>query len=66
MSESQPSPFPLRVGAIDIGSNAIRLLAAEFSDETHWVELDNKRLPIRMGHSAFLTGRLEDGSMHDW
>ena len=63
MAESQSSPFPIRIGAIDVGSNAIRFLAAEFTDPEHWVELDNKRLPIRMGHSAFLTGRLEDESM---
>jgi exopolyphosphatase/guanosine-5'-triphosphate,3'-diphosphate pyrophosphatase len=59
----ESSPFPIRIGAIDVGSNAIRFLAAEFSDPSHWVELDNKRLPIRMGHSAFLTGRLEDATM---
>jgi exopolyphosphatase/guanosine-5'-triphosphate,3'-diphosphate pyrophosphatase len=59
----ESNPFPIRIGAIDVGSNAIRFLAAEFTDPTHWVELDNKRLPIRLGHHAFLTGRLEDASM---
>jgi exopolyphosphatase/guanosine-5'-triphosphate,3'-diphosphate pyrophosphatase len=63
LAESQDSPFPIRIGAIDVGSNAIRFLAAEFTDPSHWVELDNQRLPIRLGHSAFLTGRLEDESM---
>ena len=63
MAESQSSPFPIRIGAIDVGSNAIRFLAAEFTDPSHWVELDSQRLPIRLGHSAFLTGRLEDESM---
>lgn len=51
--------FPLRVAAVDVGSNATRFLAAEFSDHTQWTELAYKRLPIRMGHDAFLTGRLD-------
>ena len=63
VTETSSAPFPFRVGAIDVGSNAIRFLAAEFSDPTHWVELANERLPIRMGHSTFLTGRLEEESM---
>ena len=63
MNEPIPSPFPLRIGAIDVGSNAIRLLAVEFTDPENWLELDSQRLPIRLGHSAFLTGRLDDRLM---
>lgn len=51
------------MGAIDVGSNAIRLLAVEFTDAGRWVELESQRLPIRLGHSAFLTGRLEEAAM---
>ncbi|MEJ2502302.1 MAG: Ppx/GppA phosphatase family protein [Gemmatimonadota bacterium] len=50
--------FPLRVAAVDIGSNAIRFTAAEFLDPSHAVSLEYHRVPIRLGHSAFLTGRL--------
>lgn len=52
--------FPLRVSAVDIGSNAIRFTAAEFLDNTHHVDLEYQRVPIRLGHSAFVTGRLTD------
>jgi exopolyphosphatase / guanosine-5'-triphosphate,3'-diphosphate pyrophosphatase len=51
--------FPLRVASVDIGSNAIRLLAAEFADPGHWISLESRRAPVRLRHSAYLTGRLE-------
>ena len=57
------SPFPLRLAAIDVGTNAIRFVAAEFVDPAHWVELERLRIPVRLGHHAFLTGRLEEGAM---
>src|SRR5262245_9229872 len=53
----------MRMGAVDVGSNAIRLLAVEFTDAENWVELDAQRVPVRLGHSAFLTGRLDDQMM---
>jgi exopolyphosphatase / guanosine-5'-triphosphate,3'-diphosphate pyrophosphatase len=49
---------PLRIAAIDIGSNAIRLLAVEFSKGGLAQQLEQIRLPIRLGHDVFLTGRL--------
>lgn len=55
--------FPLRVAAVDIGSNAIRLTAAEFLDRSQHVELHYQRVPVRLGHSAFLTGRLTSRNM---
>lgn len=55
--------FPVRVAAIDVGSNAIRFLAAEFVDPTHWVELEFQRVPVRLGHNAFLTGELDRAAM---
>ena len=55
--------FPMRVGAIDVGSNAIRFLAAEFTDPTHWVELEYQRVPVRLGHDVFLTGELAEEPM---
>lgn len=47
-----------RVAAIDIGSNAIRFTAAERGADGRLVELDYLRAPVRLGHNAFLTGRL--------
>jgi exopolyphosphatase / guanosine-5'-triphosphate,3'-diphosphate pyrophosphatase len=48
----------LRIAAIDIGSNAIRMLAAEFTNGRLPQQLAQLRLPIRLGHDVFLTGRL--------
>lgn len=62
-NESASSPFPVRLGAIDVGSNAIRFVAVEFTDPENWLELDSQRVPVRLGHSAFLTGRLDETMM---
>jgi exopolyphosphatase/guanosine-5'-triphosphate,3'-diphosphate pyrophosphatase len=51
--------FPVRVGVVDMGSNAIRVVAAEFIAPTTWTELVNERLPVRLGHRVYRTGRLE-------
>jgi len=53
-----PDSFPLRVAAIDIGSNAIRFIAAEFTQPGRYAILDQKRSPVRLGHDVFLTGTL--------
>lgn len=47
-----------RVAAIDMGSNAIRFTAAERGAAGRLVQLDYVRVPVRLGHNAFLTGRL--------
>lgn len=60
--ESSPT-FPMRVAAIDVGSNAIRFSAAEFIDSQHWVDLEVQRLPIRLGHQTFVTGNLDQRTM---
>lgn len=53
----------MRVAAIDTGSNAIRFVAAEFMDPTHWTDLEVQRVPVRLGHNAFLTGELDPATM---
>lgn len=50
--------FPLRVAAVDVGSNAIRFLAAEFSALGQYTVLAEERVPIRLGHDVFLSGKL--------
>lgn len=53
----------LRFAAIDIGSNAIRLLlSAVFNNETGPVfkKMTLVRMPIRLGRDAFLTGEISD------
>lgn len=64
---SGPSPaessFPLRVGAVDTGSNAIRFLVAEFTHLREYRTLLYRRVPVRLGHQVFLTGRLAEETM---
>jgi exopolyphosphatase/guanosine-5'-triphosphate,3'-diphosphate pyrophosphatase len=55
--------FPLRVACVDMGTNAIRFLAAEFLDEKSLTVLAGQRSPIRLGHSVFLSGRLDQHAM---
>jgi exopolyphosphatase / guanosine-5'-triphosphate,3'-diphosphate pyrophosphatase len=55
--------FPLRVGAIDVGSNAIRFLLTEFSSQDAFKIVESERLPARLGHDVFLTGHLTQKAM---
>jgi exopolyphosphatase/guanosine-5'-triphosphate,3'-diphosphate pyrophosphatase len=50
--------FPLRVAAIDVGSNAMRLVAARFESSDRHEVLLSLRAPVRLGHGVFTTGRL--------
>ena len=58
-----PASFPLRVAAVDVGSNAIRFVAAEFEAPRRYRELTYERVPVRLGHAAFLTGEMMRGAM---
>jgi exopolyphosphatase / guanosine-5'-triphosphate,3'-diphosphate pyrophosphatase len=51
--------FPVRVAAIDAGSNAIRFLAAEFDAPLDYRVLAELRAPVRLGSEVFRTGRLD-------
>lgn len=57
--------FPLRVAAIDIGSNALRLLAVEAQDSLRWTTLQDERYPLRLGHDVFVTGRIGQQAMDE-
>jgi exopolyphosphatase/guanosine-5'-triphosphate,3'-diphosphate pyrophosphatase len=46
-----------------MGSNAIRFLAAEFSEEGVYTTLASERRPVRLGHSVFLSGVLDSQAM---
>src|SRR5437762_9130004 len=51
----------LRYAAIDIGSNAVRLLlcnAVEEHGETHFKNSELVRIPLRLGEDVFQTGRI--------
>lgn len=58
-----PPQFPLKVAAVDVGSNAIRFLAAEFTSPTAYRVLAETRAPVRLGHEVFLSGRLDRAAM---
>lgn len=60
---STPTPRPVRCAAVDVGTNAIRFLAVEFVGPGRWVELEARRAPIRLGHDALRTGRLQEAAM---
>ena len=52
-----------RLGAIDIGSNSVRLLVAEALRGGTYRILDEEREPTRLGRSASVEGRLDEESM---
>src|SRR5436190_22967011 len=72
MAENLPSPVAslgnpstppiiLRYAAIDIGSNAVRLLlcnAVEEHGETHFKKSELVRSPLRLGEDVFQSGRI--------
>ncbi|MBA3454301.1 MAG: Ppx/GppA family phosphatase [Deltaproteobacteria bacterium] len=49
---------PIRLGAIDAGSNAIRVVIAELTP-TELVRIEAERMPVRLGHGAFTRGELD-------
>lgn len=55
--------FPIRVGCIDVGSNAIRFCVAEFSNAYNYKIIDSTRASVRLGHEVFLCGKLEQKAM---
>ncbi|MGE5235840.1 MAG: HD domain-containing protein [Acidobacteriota bacterium] len=63
MSESVPAPFPTRIAAVDLGSNAIRLLVAEFQRPGEFLPIEVDRAPVRLGHDVFLSGKLTRDAM---
>jgi exopolyphosphatase / guanosine-5'-triphosphate,3'-diphosphate pyrophosphatase len=55
---------PARIGIVDMGSNAIRFLAAEATAGGVAV-LENHRLPARLGRDVFHTGQIPEATMAD-
>ena len=53
-----------RLGAIDAGSNAIRVVIAELGP-TELVRLEAERIPVRLGHNAFTSGALEESTIDE-
>ncbi len=63
VKDRSSTSFPLRIGSIDIGSNAMRAMVAEFSNAGSYTVLDQERYAVRLGHDVFLTGRLTQEAM---
>lgn len=55
--------FPIRLACVDTGSNGIRFMAVEFTSPARYTTLHSERVPIRLGHQVFLTGRLAPETM---
>ncbi len=53
---------PIRLGAIDAGSNAIRVVIAELGP-TELVRIEAERVPVRLGHGAFTRGELDPATI---
>jgi exopolyphosphatase/guanosine-5'-triphosphate,3'-diphosphate pyrophosphatase len=51
-------PVSTRLGAIDIGTNSIRLVVAEVEPDGRYRVLDEEREMTRLGHGLFARGRL--------
>src|SRR5215207_9023131 len=49
---------PVRLGAIDAGSNAIRVVIAELA-ASELTRIEAERVPVRLGHGAFTRGELD-------
>src|SRR5688500_6782633 len=59
-----PAPgFPVRVGVVDMGSNAIRFVIADFIAPTTWTVLVSERVPVRLADRASETGLLSEEAM---
>ena len=48
------------IAAIDVGSNAIRMVVGRFNEARKMETLENIRLPVRLGTDAFGSGRLRE------
>ena len=53
---------PVRLGAIDAGSNAIRVVIAELG-ASELIRIEAERVAVRLGHGAFTRGELDDATI---
>lgn len=53
----------LKVAAIDVGSNAIRMAVGEVDDSWKVKVIENIRIPVRLGQDVFTKGLLDETAM---
>lgn len=51
------------IAAIDVGSNAIRMMVSRLNTEGKLETLENLRLPVRLGQDAFTSGQFSEQTM---
>jgi exopolyphosphatase/guanosine-5'-triphosphate,3'-diphosphate pyrophosphatase len=52
-----------KIAAIDVGSNAIRMVVSSLKPEGQLENLENLRLPVRLGQDAFTSGQFSEETM---
>ena len=58
-------PKPIHLAAIDAGSNAFRLMIAKVQSTDDWEIVESVRAPVRLGHSAFTSGKFDRKTLRD-
>jgi len=58
-------PKPIHLAAIDAGSNAFRLIIARVRSTDEWEIVKSIRAPVRLGHSAFTSGKFDRKTLRD-
>ncbi|HEY2646257.1 MAG TPA: hypothetical protein VGI34_04765, partial [Candidatus Acidoferrales bacterium] len=58
-------PKPINLAAIDAGSNAFRLMIASVRSTDEWEIVESVRAPVRLGHSAFTSGKFDRKTLRD-
>lgn len=58
-------PKPIHLAAIDAGSNAFRLIIARVRSAEEWEIVESLRAPVRLGHSAFTSGKFDRKTLRD-
>ena len=56
---------PIHLAAIDAGSNAFRLIIARVRSIDDWEIVKSVRAPVRLGHTAFTTGKFDRKTLRD-
>jgi exopolyphosphatase/guanosine-5'-triphosphate,3'-diphosphate pyrophosphatase len=59
MPSASRASFPIRCAGMDVGSNAMRLIIAEFKSPTRYKVVERVRVPVRLGKSVFKTNRID-------